>query len=571
MAKLVNLPNGKQGSFPDDMSWDEIQSIVQKQFPPTEVKQEEQQPQSLLQKAGGYAQKYINEPTQELGREALGLGAGAGQGLANVGVGTRNILAKGANLIPGVNIQMAKSFDTLPKNINTEAGELFGSILGGNELGAGLNAVTHIEKIPQIANAIKKASSILGKSPASLEKAVKVSSSIGKNALTGAAMSPDELGLGAALGAGGTALGAGLGYAAPKIANKLGFGLEPGKETIKGLKYEDVAPSVEAAERLGTPLRPSEATRNPYIAGQEGRFTRTSEAAKENVEQGMARTESEKKAINKLLSAIYSPTAANNKKINDLYQSSARWNLKPEIVNKLKEDPLIDNAIKEVSKNPAWKRDLGNTPENNIAYLDRVKRALYDKEKGLKVDAPGEANQYADARNNLVKVMDEAVPDYKKARELAELKSTRKDIKKAMKEEEIGGSAFFNKFIKNDNEFKKLQQKLRNRPEAQAQLNDMKAAWHSLINIEKPSTASYQSEKAINQARGSLQKVLEMWNQLTGKKSNLEAIRYIRGNKWVKDVKEAGSAGDKKKLEETFSNILGKIMPAGYEELKRSD
>lgn len=35
MVKKVNLPNGKVGNFPDSMSWDEIQTVLQKQFPPT--------------------------------------------------------------------------------------------------------------------------------------------------------------------------------------------------------------------------------------------------------------------------------------------------------------------------------------------------------------------------------------------------------------------------------------------------------------------------------------------------------------------------------------------------------
>jgi hypothetical protein len=203
-----------------------------------------------------------------------------------------------------------------------------------------------------------------------------------------------------------------------------------------------------------------------------------------------------------------------------------------------------------------------------MAYLDRVKRALYDKEKGLKVNAPGEAKQYEDARKNLVKVMDVAVSDYGKARKLAELKKTRSDVKKKMKEEEITGSAFFNKFIKNEEEFKKLNYKLRNRPKAQKQLKDMKEAWHSLINVEKPSTASYQSEKAINQARGSVQKVMETWNQLTGKKKNLEAIKFIRSDKWVKSLQQAQKSGNKKRLQDVLSDIMGKVLPGSFNDIK---
>lgn len=529
--------------------------------------QEQQIPQdkNLLQKAGGIAQKYINEPV-----ESSGLPAAAGgllQGTANIGPGLYNLGAKGANMLPGMNVEEKKGYNFAPEGLASTIGEIGSFFVPGALSGK----LSHLESIPSIANAMKKASDIIGTAPSVLQKGLKAGKELGKNALVGAAMSPESQGIGAALGAGGTALGYGLGKSIGKVGEKLGIGSKPGRETIEGLSYPEVSKSVEAGERLGTTLRPSEATRNPFIGGMEGKYGRTREAAKQNVEMGIKRTESEKKAINKLLSEIYSPTAANNKKINDLYQSSTRWNLKPEIVNQLKSDPLIKNAINKVSKNPAWKRDLGNLPENNMAYLDRVKRALYDKEKGLKVLAPSEAKQYADARNNLVKVMDRAVPDYKKARELSELKSTRSDIKKKMKEEEIGGSSFFNKFIKNDIEYNRINEKLRNRPKAQKMLSDMKDAWHSLINIEKPSSSSYQSEKGFDQARGWINNALEVWSELTGKKKNLEAVKFIRSDKWVKELQNASKSGDKNRLENTLSGIMGKIFPGGFNAIKEGN
>lgn len=537
-----------------------------------EPKIEQEQPQSLLGKTADLAQKYINEPVESSGLPSAA--AGFLQGTGNIVPGIANLGIKAANLLPGVNIPEYKGFHVAPQDTGAAIGEL-GSFFTPGLLGKLGEVPSHISNIPHIANALKKATGIIGKSPLAIQKALKgltseTGKSIGKNALVGAVMSPEDQGIGASLGGLGSAAGSVLGASIPKGLNKLGFGVQPGEETIKGLTYEDVSPSVEAAQRLGTPLRPSEASRNPFIAGLEGQYPRTREAAYENVELGMERNKSEKKAISNLLSKIYSPTAANNKEINTLYQNASRWNLKPEIMNQLKTDPLIKNALDEVSRNPAWKRDLGDTPENNIAYLDRAKRALYDKEKGLKVPAPSEAKQYEDARHNLVDIMDKSVPDYKKARELSELKSTRKEIKKKMKEEEIGGSSFFNKFIKNDNEFKKLNYKLRNRPEAQSMLSDMKDAWHSLINIEKPSTASYQSEKAINQARGSLQKVFEIWNQLTGKKKNLEAVKFIRSDKWIKKLQDAKDSRDKNRLESTLSDIMGKIFPGGFNAIEES-
>ena len=117
--------------------------------------------------------------------------------------------------------------------------------------------------------------------------------------------------------------------------------------------------------------------------------------------------------------------------------------------------------------------------------------------------------------------MDKSVPAYKQARAEAERSIVRSKIQKKMREEEVNGSTFFNKIIKNDSEYKKILHSLRNVPEAQGMLADMKSAWHSLINVEKPSTASYQSEKALNQSRNALEAIIQRYNQNFGKKKNV--------------------------------------------------
>lgn len=572
MAKLVNLPNGKQGSFPDDMSWDNIQSVLQKQFP-SEESSNEQNNQSLLQKSGNLAQKYINDPVESALQGGGDFMSGLLQGTANIVPGTINLGKKALNLLPGVNIPESKALNFAPNNMNAFLGEMASYLVPGGAL----KTPSHIQDIPKIANAIKQASQIVGKSPTAISKIMKTLSSTtaktaGSNALLGSVMNPEDQESGAIEGGLGSLAGSAIGKSVPYGLNKIGIGkTAPGRETLDHLQPSDVESSVKAGERLGTPLRPSEASKNPFIAGQEGRFTRTSEAAYENVKSGMERTDNEKKAINKLLSTIYDKSAASDNKIKSLYEQAARWNLKPEIVNQLKEDPLISNAFDEVSKDPAWQRNLKNVDENNIAYLDKVKRELYDKEKGMKKTAPGKANEYKEARDSLVNTMDNAVPIYKKARNAAELKITRNNIQNKLQKSEVSGSEFFNKIIKNDQKYKELNHSLRNVPEAQQQLQDMKDSWHSLINIEKPNTASYQSEKSLNQARGSLEKIEQYWNQLTGKKKNLEAVKFIRSGKWFNELQKANVSGKNKEFDKVLSNILGKIAPGSLNSIKEEE
>lgn len=532
------------------------------------TKQNVPQETSLLERSGEAAQKYINEPMRQAS-------LGFAQGLANIGPGTYNLGAKAANLIPGVNIEEKKGFHFAPETIPSEIGQI-GSFFTPFGL---LGAPSHIQKIPQIANAIKYASKIVGKSPSAIQKMLKglgseTGKSIGTSALTGAVMSPEDQGTGAALGGLGAGIGSGLGYAIPKgisksknILNKLGLPIgQPGEETLQHLKYEDVAPSVEAAKRLETPLRPSEASRNPYIAGIEGKYQRTSEAAYESTKLGMERIGKEKESINNLLNTIYDKSTASKNRIQELYQKAYKWNLKSESINKLKEDPIISDAFDSVSKDSAWQRKMKEIPENNYAYLDKVRKEISDKEnKLLRSGEKSKAAEYTDARNQLVDFMDSSVPDYAKARQEAQKSIIRSQIEKKLGTGEIKGTEFFKKIIKNDNKFDNLVKSLKNVPDAQKQLQDMKEAWHSLINIEKPSSASYKSESALNQARGSLQKVIEIWNKLTGKKKNVESVKFTRDmDKWVKRLQESKESGNKKHVEQTLSDIMGKILPGYY-------
>lgn len=572
MPKLVNLPNGSQGSFPDNMDWEEIQSIIQKQFPPeSKMVENQQSPQSFQKKAATFAQKNINEPVENLLGQADAASAGFLQGIANIGPGIYNLGAKGANLIPGINIEEKKGYNFAPKNANAMAGEI-ASFFGPGLLGKIPQIASipkHVYDIPQIANALKKASNIIGKSPIAIQKALKTGESIGSNALLGAVMSPEHQGLGAVLGAGGAAVGEGIGYAAPKIANKLGIGGQPGSKTIEGLEYSDIAPSVEASERLGTPLTPAEAAKDPFIGGMQGRYTRTQEAAKENVKLGMDRLSSEKRTINELLDTVYDKSELSNNKIRDLYRKAYQWNMKPEIVNELKtSDPVIAEAFENVLSDTAFQRKLKGIPENNYAFLDKVRKSILDNEsKLIKSGEKSKAAEYTEARKNLVDMMDQAVPDYAKARSEAQKSIIRSQVEKKLGTSEISGKNFFNKIIRNENKYNELHSSLKNVPEAQAMLSDMKDAWHSLINVEKPSTASYQAEKAISQARGSMQFLVEKWKQVTGKKENVEAIKFIKSDKWVKQLRDAKKSSDKDRLNNTLSDIMGKLFPGGITDI----
>jgi len=546
MAKLVNLPNGKQGSFPDDMSNEEIESVLQKQFPKEEK-----------------SNSFFGKPPSE--EEFSNLAGDVLRESPYVAQGAVKEPFKMANVLLPKSMQIPTDFDVAGKispgvsKKNIKEAESLGGMLGMGlpraGIMGGLKAAQGIPHIGKVLEHAMKASPILN-------KLVDVGGRGAEFGLYEAAEHPENQLTRGALGFGLGAGLSGLGHGVPAIANKLGFGKQPGAETIEGLTYGQVAPQVEAAERLGVPLRPSEATGNPFIAGLEGKYPRTREAAAENVELGTERIGKEKEQINKLLDTIYDKSVTSDNKLKNLYQDAYESSLEPQMVNQLKQDPLISDAFESVLNDRAWQRKLEGKPENSLAYLDKVRKNLLDQEgKLLRSGEKSKAAEYKEARTNLVEAMDNSSPIYKQAREQAQRKIIRSQIEKKLKTSEIKGTEFYKKIIKNENEFDKLHNSLKNVPEAQQMLQDMKLVFKNLINVEKPSTASYQSEKALNQARNWMDKLLEIKRQLFGKKKNLESVKFIRGDSWVKQLRDAQKTGKKENVENAVNDIMMKILP----------
>lgn len=215
---LIILPDGKQAEFPEEMSLDKIKSIIKRKFP----KNPEQQ-SGWLEKNANFAQKYINEPVEtylkkpiQSGLEAVG---GFGQGLANIVPGLYNLAASGNNALGGHTSKLPM-FDVVPNSPGKTAGEI-GSFFSGPGALKSVSKLPELArlgssamKIPQIAEAIKHASNVLGKSP--------TTSRIAGNALLGGAYSPDNPALGMGLGAAGGAAGELASKGLSGIRNSLG-------------------------------------------------------------------------------------------------------------------------------------------------------------------------------------------------------------------------------------------------------------------------------------------------------------------------------------------------------------
>lgn len=363
----------------------------------------------------------------------------------------------------------------------------------------------------------------------------------------------------------GAEYGAGAGFLAPSILNKIGIGkIKPGTEGISHLNQAEVKPVLEAANRLGTPITPAEASGNPYVGGIEGKYGRVGEAAAERTNIETKRILSQKNAITSLIDNIHDFSPSSQNAITNMYRSAYQWNIKPTVINQLKQDPIINQAFETVKNDPAYQRKLNGIPENNIAYLDKVKRSISDKEGSyLNQGEEQKAREYTNARNDLTDLMDSISPDYKQARALSQNKIIAKQLKKGLGQKEVTGTNFFNKYLRNDNQFNELFNSLHNAPEAQANLKDMKLAWRNLINVGTARAASGKAETSMSGARESFTKLIDIWDEMTGNKTGVEALRFIHSPEWEHEFKNISLMKDQKERDKRMIDLMGRAASYG--------
>jgi hypothetical protein len=377
-----------------------------------------------------------------------------------------------------------------------------------------------------------------------------------------------KLGLGGALGYQangwpGAVEGAGLGVFAPKVLKELGLGPRApvSSEFLTEMPTQEAKKAYEAGNRIGTPLRPSEAFNNTSMAANEGRI--------ENTETGKAamdihakeRVIQQKQSINNLLNKIYPKTkkAANN--IRSLYEKAYQKNLTQNEVHEIFQDPVLRNANKKILSDPAYSKDLADAGIDNIAYLDQVKRTVDDMRKAaLKAGESNKARIYKDSSEKLVQKLDEISPEYKAAREAAQKKIIRRDLEKSLGTKEINGRNFFDTVLRNENKYQELLVKLKNSPEALQHIKDMKIAWENLIGKDTVRTAAGMSAKNTNSARVDASKFWNLFKDTIGAPRDIQRADFIHNPKWWEKFDEVANYKDRLKKKEAFADLFGRGM-----------
>ncbi len=290
---------------------------------------------------------------------------------------------------------------------------------------------------------------------------------------------------------------------------------------------------VAAAKRLGLSyLTPGEALLSPFQSAKEANIGRTSAGAKLLYEKGKARSGTEAQAIDNLLDTIYDEKSLNPEKQKS-YDDAMGSTVPSTFMDKWKENPIVEHAIKQMDTKPTYRSELAGVPKNSFEYWDIVKRIISDMEgeelKGMKGFSSRAATK---VRNQMVDEMDVINPRYENARSIAEREFTRKKLENVFDKKTMTLNNFWS-FLKSDKEFNKIMNKLEPFPEAQQKLKDIRLLSNDLIPHDESIRSSYKLEKTgMSKPRNKLDALKQDLDERYGKEHDVAAVNLMTNPYW---------------------------------------
>lgn len=356
------------------------------------------------------------------------------------------------------------------------------------------------------------------------------------------------------LSAGGALLGTRLGVNPQREARSAVL------EGVEGSPYKE---RLAAANRLGLSyLTPAEASGNPFTAGIQGNIGRTEPGAKRLYERGEERLGSEERAINKLLDTTFKEEEL-APRTKELYENAYKQNVPEQDLYELQDNEVFKRAQRLVENRPAYKESLKNVPKNSVAYLDHVKQALDDMIEKAPIK---EGRIIKDTQKSLINKLDQVSPQYGEARGLAERGILRRDLEKEFNKKDMRGTNFL-KVLNDKKKFGEIQHHLRNVPEAQEQLNDMRMIFKDLINPPTVRTAAGLAKTSMTKERSSSQALLNtLTDKLTGGKFDKAAVELITNPKWAEELKRIGEVSKGEKRLTSLLDLIGRAKAASTTE-----
>lgn len=550
--------------------------------PPTAMNKNVSQPESLgmfdpANQTG--LGTYVPSGTNEAARSAY---EGAAQSLLNYPIKIANLMKKNPT----------QQFDFAPHNLPAQVGGVGGDIgsffLPGGAVGGALKGASYIPKVGSLVNAIQKGADVRP----IINSLLKIGKSGAETGLYAAANNPKEAGTSALEGGG---LGAGMQTAINlttssnpfiKLAARMGLGAGVGhaigypgygalagsvfpqamelvglsnkkQDLLSGLNMKDIKAAKEANDRLGTSITPGQASGNYVVGGKEGNLKRTTEGAQTGYRLEELQKRQQRNAINEMLDNIYQPTKENESQINALYEKANRRNLNPNVIESMKQNPILSNAFRQVHSDPAFT----DIPQNNYKYLAEVDRQLfrdYDAAAASKPNTAHAINSMKSTYSDFIKRMN---PDYEAAATAAHPKMVRQEIENKFNknEEDFTGKNFYSKFLNTKKSAQDIIGKTKNFPEANQALKDMRTGWKHLSNMKTVSQSEAQSKTGLADARDQLKVVWHAMKSLAGSKKDIEGLKFIYSKDWDKELEKIMQNKSDTERNRQLATLFGKM------------
>src|SRR5690606_5441192 len=259
----------------------------------------------------------------------------------------------------------------------------------------------------------------------------------------------------------------------------------------------------------------------------------------------------------------------------------------PTTVMKYANDPVLQKAIKDIEKDPTILKQMADLPKEPSAYIDihgvrqpsimpsksslgywdTVKRYLdrqidrLESGKGSTIEQM-QANSLKDVRSKLVKDLDVISPDYKVARNLSERKIMVDKINDSLNKAEVkSGNALYKKILNDDDKFKDFMFHLRNVPEAQQALTDMRKLFNESVNLPKVKTSAGLKATKMTNERNAVDSAFRKFlnNIVRDGKFDAQAIELIQSGKWHEKINELNRITDRSKKAGAFIEMLGDL------------
>lgn len=375
----------------------------------------------------------------------------------------------------------------------------------------------------------------------------------------------------AALGAGGALgysvdhpiYGLAAGAALPGLPKLLGLQSKDAiaQEMIKHVNPREAQRAMEANRALGTEtVTPGQAIGSPTIQGLEGEIQRTVEGKLLGEKFAKKQLDEQKNSLNRMMESIYKPTEESENAISNAYKKSEKYIIKQPIINKLKDDLVIKEAFDRLPSNNALFQGIGNLPEGNAKYLDRVKYQLDDMyQSAISGGRNREAKQILESKNNFLKTVDKLNPEYKKARELAQPQQVRKSIEEKFNknQEEFTAKNFYSKFLNNPRTYSDILKQTKNFPEARDMIVNMRRGWKEFSNPKKGSSSAEQAKTAISQSRNFGDFVHNFLKDISGARGDIKRLEFIYGPNWDKSFDRISKIKDARQRQKELISIIG--------------